>query len=135
VSLTNPKLVSDCMTPCPHGIDPGESLAVARKRMAEHRIRHLPVRTGGKVVGIITERDLFVLATFDVDFNKGHVGPAMSPDPYTVPPTAELAIVAAQMAERRIGSALVVDAAGHLLGIFTDTDALKALARLAGGNP
>lgn len=132
MSSKKPMVVSDSMTPCPHGIDPGESLATARKRMAEHRIRHLPVRSGGRVVGIISERDLFVLATFDVDFNKGRVGPAMSPDPYTVAPAADLATVAAEMAERRIGSALVVDPAGHLLGIFTDTDALRALARLAG---
>ena len=67
----------------------------------------------------------------EVDFNAKMVGIFMTPDPYKVSAGTPLAEVAAAMAERRIGSALVVDGDDRLLGIFTDTDALVAVARLA----
>lgn len=127
--------IDHLMTTCPHGIDPQEPLALARNRMRDLRIRHLPVRSGGKVVGIISERDLFVLQTFpDIDFKKTRVGAVMTPDPYTVAPDTPADQVAAEMHERHIGSALVVNSEGHLLGIFTDNDALRVLASALRGD-
>jgi acetoin utilization protein AcuB len=55
----------------------------------------------------------------------------MSADPYTVPPGTALEEVAAAMAERKLGSAIVVDR-GSVIGLFTTVDALRALAALAG---
>ena len=48
-------------------------------------------------------------------------------EPYTVAPDAQLREVARTMAERKIGSAVVVDG-GEVTGVFTTTDALRALA-------
>lgn len=119
------------MTITPHGIEPNETLAIARQRMQELHVRHLPVRSGGTVVGVLSERDLYVLSTFpEIDFRKAKVGFAMTPDPYKVAPNTAASEVADTMASRRIGSALVVDDQDQLLGIFTDTDALVALAKV-----
>jgi acetoin utilization protein AcuB len=119
------------MTVTPHGIEPNESLAAARQRMLDLGVRHLPVRSGGRVVGVLSERDLDVLSAYEeIDLNRAKVGVAMTPDPYKVAPSVAAKDVASAMAERRIGSALVVDTEDRLLGIFTDTDALKALATL-----
>lgn len=61
--------VSEFMTKTPHGIEPNETLTNARKRMQDLKVRHLPVRSGGKVVGVLTERDLYVLSVFpEIDF-------------------------------------------------------------------
>jgi acetoin utilization protein AcuB len=121
--------VQEYMTLTPHGIEPHETLSVARRRMQEQHIRHLPVRIGGRVVGVLTERDLYVLEAFpEVDFAKATVAFAMTPDPYCVRPTVTIREVASEMIERRIGSALVTDTNDKLLGIFTDTDALKLIA-------
>jgi CBS domain-containing protein len=55
----------------------------------------------------------------------------MTEGPYSVPVDAPLAEVCTAMADEKYGAALVVDRKGHLLGIFTTTDALRALAQLA----
>lgn len=122
-------LVSKAMTSSPHGISPDETISTARARLREFRVRHLPVRTGGRVIGIITERDLDFLAKH-VDLNQSKVGDVMIPDPYCVPPTAALTDAVNAMLERRIDSVLVVDGEEKLLGIFTDTDALRLLGNV-----
>src|SRR5690349_3100913 len=125
--------VADFMTPMPHAIEPHESLALAEERMAALRVLHLPVRAAGRVVGIISDRDVLLhRATTAADPKTVDVGRVMTEAPYAVKADAPLAEVARVMAENKYGAALVIDAAGHLLGIFTTTDALVALAKLAG---
>ena len=124
--------IEEFMSTVPHAIEPHESLLVARNRMSQYHIRHLPVRSGGQIVGLLSERDLELSMKFRAPSSTlGTVEEIMTPDPYCVLPTVLLTTAAAEMAERRIGSAMVVDQTGHLLGIFTATDALRALAAFA----
>jgi acetoin utilization protein AcuB len=110
------------------GVD--QPLAVAHRMMREHHIRHLPVLAEGKLVGMVTERDLAFVETFgDADPAVVKIAEAMTPDPYLVGPGMPLADVAREMATRRLGSAVVVDK-GHVIGIFTTVDALEALWHL-----
>jgi len=115
------------MTTSPHTVNASLSLAQAEKMMQEHRIRHLPVLQGGKLIGIVSDRDLkMVMAFKDVDPNKVTVEEACTFDPITVSPEAPLDEVVSLMAEKRIGSVLVVD--NHkLVGIYTWVDGLKAM--------
>ncbi|MDI1442733.1 CBS domain-containing protein [Polyangium sp. 6x1] len=120
--------VSDYMTRSPHAIGFDQTLVQAHKLMREHDIRHLPVLRGGRLVGILSERDLaFVEALPDVDPQKLRVEEAMTPLPFTVAPSTLLAGVAREMAEHRYGAAVVMQD-GHVTGVFTTTDALRALA-------
>jgi acetoin utilization protein AcuB len=103
------------------------TLAQAEKMMHEHRIRHLPVLEGGKLIGIVSDRDLkMVLGFKDVDPNKVTVEEACTYDPITVSPEANLDEVVGMMAEKRIGSVLVVDN-NKLVGIYTWVDGLKTM--------
>jgi acetoin utilization protein AcuB len=105
-------------------------LSTAHSMMRKWKIRHLPVLGGGKVVGLLSLRDLHLVETLkDVDPTKVSVEDAMSPDPYKVSPDADLRTVAVEMATRKIGSALVVRGS-KVLGIFTTVDALRALYEL-----
>ncbi|MBX3197873.1 MAG: CBS domain-containing protein [Labilithrix sp.] len=116
------------MTPAPHTIGSDQKLALAHKVMREHRLRHLPVLRAGKLVGVLSERDLFFLETIaGVDIDIDAVSDAMSSDVYTAHPDDALRDVARTMAARRYGCAVVMDN-GQLLGIFTATDALRHLA-------
>jgi acetoin utilization protein AcuB len=54
---------------------------------------------------------------------------AMTAQPFTVPPDAALEDVARAMAEQKYGSAVVVDK-GAVVGLFTTTDALRALSSM-----
>lgn len=108
-------------------IEDDRSIATARSLMAEHGIRHLPVLKGGAVVGEISERDLMVYDRGAPDrAARTPVGHIMVEEPYVVAPDASLAQVAREMMRRKIGSAIVVDR-GKLIGMFTTTDALRAL--------
>ncbi len=122
--------VDKYMTSHPHTIGADQPLRQAHKMMTEFRIRHLPVLDGGKLVGVISDRDLkMVESLVDVDPETTCVSEALSEDPFQVSPKAPLSEVCAEMATHRFGSVLIVD--NHkLVGIFTWVDALKALQHL-----
>ncbi|MCS6838514.1 MAG: CBS domain-containing protein [Bdellovibrionaceae bacterium] len=115
------------MTPNPHTVNAHLTLAQAEKMMLEHRIRHLPVLDGGRLIGVLSDRDIKMVSSFkDVDPNKVTVEDACTFDPITVSPEAPLDEVVLMMSEKRIGSVLVVD--NHkLVGIYTWVDALRAM--------
>jgi len=120
--------VADYMTRSPHSIGFDQTLARAHALMREERIRHLPVLVGGRLVGMLSERDLaFIEGLRDVDSQKLRVEEAMTPMPYVVEPTTPLAKVAREMFAHRYGSAVVMEE-GHVVGVFTTTDALRALS-------
>ena len=122
--------ISLFMTPSPHTIGVERTLADAQRIMRDNRIRHLPVMGEGKLVGIVTERDLHLLETLrGVDVNETTVEEAMSPDVFAVQPNTHVANVAKVMAEHKYGSA-VVTRGGEVLGIFTAVDGLRILADL-----
>jgi acetoin utilization protein AcuB len=116
------------MTPTPHTIGTDQPLSRAHEMMREHAIRHLPVLRGGKLVGILSQRDLYFLeAVVGVDTQLDVVADAMTSEVYTVGPEEKVSDVVRAMAEHRYGSAVVVERA-HVVGIFTVTDALGLLA-------
>jgi acetoin utilization protein AcuB len=107
-----------------------QPMSIAHGMMREQGIRHLPVLHQGKVVGILTDRDLRLVETLrDVDPTKVAVSEAMTPDPYVVAPDAALDEVVSTMAAKKYGSAVVSDH-GHVVGIFTTVDACRAFAEL-----
>ena len=119
--------VDDFMTRLVHTIGSQSPLSDAHRLMNDHAIRHLPVLEGGKLVGVVSMRDLHLIETLKgVDPQEVTVDEAMSQDAYTVPPGTELIEVARTMAMHKYGSA-VIARDGHVEGIFTTIDALKAL--------
>lgn len=122
--------VESYMTPSPHSVGQEQPLAQAHKLMRDHRIRHLPVLHGGKLVGVLSDRDLHLIESLrDVDPNRVTVEEAMSDLVYTVAPKARLDVVAREMAEQKYGCAVIEDN-GKVVGVFTTVDALRALAEL-----
>jgi len=105
-------------------------MTVAHRMMREHHIRHLPVLRGAKIVGLVSDRDLNMVETLqDVDPRKVLVSEAMTQDPYLVSPDAALDEVVLSMAEKKYGSAVVIQHE-KVVGIFTTVDACRAFADL-----
>lgn len=132
----NPQVIA-FMTPFPHSIDIGAPLAQARKLMREGNFRHLPVTCGGEIVGIVTDRDIKLVLGPDCgnpDEWELKVHDAYVDRPCVVPASTPVAAVARTMAEHHIGSAIVTKN-GKLVGIFTVTDACRALAEIIEGHP
>lgn len=125
--------IHEYMTPSPLTIGADQMLSRAHVMMREHGIRHLPVLVGGKLQGIVSDRDLAMVESLrDVDPTMVTVEEAMSPVLYTVAVDTPLDEVAAHMAEHKLGSALVLRA-GKLAGVFTAVDGLRALAEVLRG--
>lgn len=123
--------ISKYMTAMPHSIGPEQTIASAQKTMRDLNIRHLPVRSGGKLIGMITERDINLLSTFkDTNPDEEFVKDAMTSDPYVVTPDCPLDEACMNMAENKIGSILVAQENGTLVGIFTEIDAIRTLAEV-----
>lgn len=121
--------IGEVMTEAPHTITYDQNLKFATEKMQELGVRHLPVLRAGELVGILSERDIRFLESFErMDPRELKVEDACTEGPYTVETSAKLSEVCATMAERKIGSALVLEA-GRLVGIFTWVDALKVIAR------
>ena len=119
--------VSDYMTQQPQSIEFGESLEKAGDMMSKYGIRHLPVTKKGKLVGILSERELNLASGIDsFEPSKLLVADVCSENPYVVEPETPLWKVAGVMADKAYGSALVMEN-GKLAGIFTTVDACRAL--------
>jgi acetoin utilization protein AcuB len=118
------------MTTTPHTIGSDQTIAKASELMNEYRIRHLPVLRGGQLLGVLSDRDVKLIESFrDVDPTKTTVDEAMTEQPYTVGPETPLDQVVRTMAEKKFGSAVVMQ--NHkVVGIFTTVDACGALSEL-----
>jgi len=122
--------VSKYMTTTPHTAEGSVTLAAASKLMQAHGIRHLPVVAGDKLLGVITERDIKLAESFSiVDPEKVTVHGTMTEDLYSVSPETPLDEVVATMAEKKYGSAIVVQNK-RVVGVFTTVDACRALSEL-----
>lgn len=118
------------MTTVPHSVGDDQTIATAAKMMGEHSIRHLPVLHGGELLGILTDRDIKLIEAFkDVDPTRVTVEDAMTERPYTVAPETPLDEVTSTMAEKKFGSAVIMQN-NKVVGIFTTTDACQALTEL-----
>jgi acetoin utilization protein AcuB len=130
-TTSNPVLqfptVREYMTPAPRTISPRQALTHARQIMLGHHIRHLPVLDGGRIVGLISERDLLLVESLPgVNPTDVRVEEAMVQEVFTVAPDEPIADVIETMIETKVGSAVLVDGQ-RVVGVFTTIDALRAL--------
>lgn len=125
---TKPKRIpkmSEVMTPFPWSVGLNDSLLRARSIMVEHGIRHLPVTKDGQLVGVVTDRDIHLVESVFTDVKERQaltVNDLSVVDTFSVELAEGLDVVLREMADRHIGSALVVRDQ-KLVGIFTVTDA------------
>jgi acetoin utilization protein AcuB len=119
------------MTPFPYSIESGASISAADEMMRSHAIRHLPVMEAGKLVGMVSDRDIRLIQDpkLPTPPEDRSVGDICSRDIYVVQLMDPLDGVLEHMAARHIGSAVVVKQ-GRLAGIFTVTDACRLYGEL-----
>jgi acetoin utilization protein AcuB len=127
-------LVRDIMRSPVVSISPGTTLEDAYRTMNERSIRHLPVLQEGRLVGIVTDRDLRLAtsALSATPFAPGsRVSAIMCREPLTADPMDPVEDAARTMRERKIGCLPVLDDE-RIVGIITGIDLLDALMRMTG---
>jgi acetoin utilization protein AcuB len=121
--------VGAAMTPFPYFVDATQSLHDVEQLMLDHGIRHVPVQAEGRVVGLVSEQGLHTVLRSRAGADAGRLlaRDVMASDPLIVEIAAPLHHVVAEMAERRVGAAIVVKQ-GKLAGILSATDVCRVLA-------
>ena len=113
-------------------VPPELPLSSAWATMLEHHFRHLPVVVAGKLVGILSDRDVLVRARLEggrTVVPNSLVGEAMTLAPATCQLTTTIETVAALMLERKIDGLPVIDGHGALVGLVTSSDLMALLTR------
>jgi len=118
-------------------ISAGESLSTVEDIMRLGQVRHMPVVSSGRLVGVVSERDLLrsslsSLSSHRSDERKAflyavEIGRVMSQPPIVIAPDATVRQAAQVMAENRIGCLPVVEGE-ELIGLVTETDVLSWVA-------
>ena len=121
--------ICDVMVSSPRTVRADLPIWRAWKIMRECDCRHLPVLDHGKVVGIVSDRDLKLVSS-NLRSETLEVSEAMSQSLFYVGPSESLLKVLHEMVSHKYGAALVVDREKKLMGIFTATDALAYLYRM-----
>jgi acetoin utilization protein AcuB len=123
-------------------VDVNDSMQDAMKHLKEHDIHMLLALKKGKLVGIVTDRDLKKASASDATTLEVHellylltkikVKDIMTRDVITVPPDYTVEETAQVLQKNRISGAPVVDADGQLVGTITQTDLFRVLISLTG---
>ena len=140
--------VSTSMTRKVITIDENTDILEAKEKMAEHRIRHLPVVTkDNRLCGIVTDRDIRSAMPSSVLGDPGYdmartrlakikVTEIMTKDPVTLSPQDTLQDALLLIQEKKVGAFPVVDEQGILKGILSTRDLMRAFINVLGiGEP
>ena len=126
------------MKPAVLTVKPRDTAAHAREQMERSRVNQLPVVHDGKLLGIVTDRDLRDASPSVFDHRKTaasdpaqiSVESVMTSNVLTLAPADSMAAAASLMRRERIGAVPIVDR-GLVVGIITRSDVLDAFVALS----
>ena len=123
-------------------IDVNDSMNDAIKLLKKHNIKMLPVMEKGKLVGIITDRDLKRASASDATTMEIHellyliskikIKDIMTKNPVTVPPDYTIEETAEVLLKHKISGVPVVDHYGMVVGVITQNDIFRIIISLTG---
>ncbi|MDM1328562.1 CBS domain-containing protein [Myroides odoratimimus] len=113
-----------------------DSLYDAERLFKKHKIRHIPIVKGDKLIGVLSYSDLIKISYIDVVEDESEDMPSVVYDLYSIEqlmvkvvvsalPTATVKEVTEILSKQSYHSIPIVDQLGHLKGIVTTTDLLK----------
>ncbi len=127
--MSDKHLVGTWMTHDPVVAHPEDKLSAVEEHMRDGHFRSVPIVSDGKLIGIITDRDIRVHAGF---LDHTFVRDAMQEELVTVTPSSSVREAARILRERKIGGLPVVED-GKLVGVLTVSDVLEALSEPEAG--
>ena len=138
-----PDLVRDIMGKQLVTISAGDRLSTVEDIMTLGHVRHMPVVQGGRLVGVVSERDLLRASLSVLSDHRDaerraflhvvEIARVMSTPPIVIEPEATIDEAALIMAEKKIGCLPVLDK-DRLVGMITETDVLRWVAGFEPGS-
>lgn len=134
-----PQTVSEVMTKDVVTVSEDQNLSNLLESMQVMRFRHTPVTDDGKLVGLLSERDLLRISSSSLLPHRGadeflhrrfHVRDVMTREVTTVSPSTTLREAGALMRDKRIGCLPVVNDTNTLVGIITTSDFLDLALKI-----
>ncbi len=118
--------IRDVMTANPTSCEPSTTIVEAAKVMAQEDVGPVPIVEGGRVVGLVTDRDLVVRVLAEGrDPNSTTIGEIASADLVTVEPDNDLDEALKLMSQNQVRRLPVVEG-GQLVGIVAQADVARA---------
>jgi CBS domain-containing protein len=115
--------IRDAMTSNPRGDDASTTIVDAARLMKSEDVGPLPVVEGGRLVGIVTDRDIVLRVVAEgKDPQSSTVGEIASRDLVTVDPQQDLDEALRLMAQHQVRRLPVVEEDGRLVGILAQAD-------------
>ena len=125
--------IKSVMTPFPYSVSCDATVEEAQALMASHHVRHLPVKKGSSLIGVVSDREI----QFAVDPAKNRPGlrvrDVASLDVYVVDLSTPLDEVLSHMARSHVSCALIRKGT-KLVGVFTNTDACRVFGEYLRGD-
>jgi acetoin utilization protein AcuB len=135
-------LVKNWMSKNVVAIDVNDSMQLAIYTLQDNKIKLLPVMSEGKLVGIVSDRDLKKASPSDATTLDMHellyliarikISELMIKNPITVSPDYTIEEAAQLLLEHKISGLPVLDIKGKLVGIITKSDIFRALIAITG---
>jgi CBS domain-containing protein len=120
--------ISELILQDPFMVEADAGVVEAVQAMNEHRTGCVLVQTGGKLVGIFTERDVLRKVIFREGNTTWRVESVMTPNPETLPPDASIAFALNKMSVDGYRHIPIVEKDGKALGVVSIRDIVQFLA-------
>jgi CBS domain-containing protein len=111
--------------------DSKSSLLDIIKTMSDRNVSSVALTESGKIVGIITERDVVKLVAYEIPPEETTAASLIVPSMVTIPNNSSLEMAAKLMAQKRVRHLFVEDPANHeIIGMITVTDLARYLKQV-----
>lgn len=119
--------ISEVMTPDPQTVAPNDTLQHAAQAMDDLNVGVLPVCENGRLLGVLTDRDIVVRSTSaGQDPRTTRVNEVMTTEPFSLRPDASVEDALRMMEEHQLRRMMVLDEAGALIGVVSLGDLAAA---------
>lgn len=125
--------VDEFTSPLPIFVEATTPLSKIVAILEENKFRHLPVLENKFVIGILSDRDVYLSLSLNKDISLITAKDIMTEAPYSVDSKCPLDEVCLYMSKNKINSAVVFEDS-EFYGIFTSTDAMNALIEVLRGD-
>lgn len=120
------RTIREVMTPDPTTVEPVTTAQEAAQKMKAEDVGSLPIVDGGRLVGMITDRDLAVRLVAEGKGGDTPVGELGSRELVTIDPQQDLSEAARLMSEHQLRRLPVCEEDGKLVGIVAQADVAQA---------